>query len=722
MRKPRRSSPHVNLLPLLDVLLCTMGTLIVVLGFLNRGDKASDAPDKQFSFTAKSEAGEEEVEDTSIVQQQLQLRIDQLSQARDKTSEELDLARRRLSAIEDHSRRITKQIEDLQAAAKQLPGANPTATAQQDSLRSELMRLNTEKMRLAADLNKARDDMRYRKPTFAVIPYDGIHKTHRRPIYIECRADAIILQPEGIVFTEMDFLGPNGPGNPLASALRAAREYWSQQPPPSPDEKNEPYPLLLVRPDGIIAYELARNALMSWDSEFGYELIDADWKLDYPLPPQTQLKEMQQRAVADARQRLAWLAQASPDRFVRKQTAQYRLAPSGGGLVRNGGMGLGKDPFAKDPLGGFGRSPVTGSGGESRGDRYGFGAGGNPLDPAGQGGGGSGSYLTGGPNGTSPLPSGGSGSGNGLGLEPATGNGTGLGSGLGLDGPSGSGAGQLGGAGSGQFGGGNLANGGQGRADNNLLGGGDTPGNLAGGRGGMNGNGSGTPGGAASGPMQSNVGPRYAGVPGGGTSGGTQPSNGSNGSPGAAAQSATSGNPSGSSNGNLAGSPGGTGSGASSGSPSAGSSMGQSSGGGDPSMSSGMPTPSLEYNANQPTQRTASRSMADMRGRNWALPTDSQASIPITRPIRLECWPDRIVVMSDSRDQQPQVIPLNERTEESIDKVVGAVREHSKRWGIAGSGMYWRPQLVLQVNPNGAARADDLQVLLANSGLDVKRK
>lgn len=139
-------------------------------------------------------------------------------------------------------------------------------------------------------------------------------------------------------------------------------------------------------------------------------------------------------------------------------------------------------------------------------------------------------------------------------------------------------------------------------------------------------------------------------------------------------------------------------------------------------MSSGMPTPSLEYNANQSTGRTASHSMADMRGRNWALPSDGRASIPITRPIRLECWPDRIVVMSDSRDQQPQVIQLASRTEESIDRVVAAVREHSKRWGIAGRGMYWKPQLVLQVNPNGDSRADDLQVLLANSGLDVKRK
>ena len=177
------------------------------------------------------------------------------------------------------------------------------------------MQLNTQQMQLKAALEKARAESKYRQPAYAVIPFEGLYRTNRRPIYIECRGDSIILQPEGIVFSPTDFLGPGGPGNPLASALRAAQEYWRNAPRPAPDLPNEPYPLLLVRPDGIIAYYLARDAMTSWDAEFGYELVGADWKMAYPMPSIPQLQEMETRAVAEARQRMEQLAQISPEFF-----------------------------------------------------------------------------------------------------------------------------------------------------------------------------------------------------------------------------------------------------------------------------------------------------------------------------------------------------------------------------------------------------------------------
>ena len=69
-------------------------------------------------------------------------------------------------------------------------------------------------------------------------------------------------------------------------------------------------------------------------------------------------------------------------------------------------------------------------------------------------------------------------------------------------------------------------------------------------------------------------------------------------------------------------------------------------------------------------------------------------------------WADRLVLLPDTRDQQPEVIPLGERTDESLDQLVGAVRTYTKTWGMAGRGMYWKPQLVLQVYPNADGRAE----------------
>ena len=68
--------------------------------------------------------------------------------------------------------------------------------------------------------SKKRKNAKARAVGYAVVPYEGPNSTHRRPVYIECRGDSIVLQPEGVKITAEDFSGFLGPGNPLASALR----------------------------------------------------------------------------------------------------------------------------------------------------------------------------------------------------------------------------------------------------------------------------------------------------------------------------------------------------------------------------------------------------------------------------------------------------------------------------------------------------------------------
>ena len=40
---------------------------------------------------------------------------------------------------------------------------------------------------------------------------------------------------------------------------------------------------------------------------------------------------------------------------------------------------------------------------------------------------------------------------------------------------------------------------------------------------------------------------------------------------------------------------------------------------------------------------------------------------------------------------------------------------------MAGYRMYWKPELVLTATPDGGGRLDDLEKLLADSGLDTRR-
>ena len=213
-------------------------------------------------------------------------------------------------------------------------------------------------------LAEARQVAAQRRGSYAVVPYRGPHETQRRPIYVECRGDTIVLQPEGIVLTESDFSGPLGPGNPLAAALRAAREHLLVEGGFDPNESGEPYPLLLVRPDGIAAYYAARSAMKSWASEFGYELVGEDWKLDFQ-PPDSQLARVIRSAVDTARVRQRRLAAAAPSHYGHLGAVRYRASPTRGGAVpENGSFGGGSSGYRqRRPSGALGDRFAEGSAG-----------------------------------------------------------------------------------------------------------------------------------------------------------------------------------------------------------------------------------------------------------------------------------------------------------------------------------------------------------------------
>ena len=118
----------------------------------------------------------------------------------------------------------------------------------------------------------------------------------------------------------------------------------------TPGKEAEPYPLIIVRPNGIEAYYFVREAIQSWDSEFGYELVEQDWELKFSAAdPQLAMKE--QQAAELARNRLRALAAAAPQAF-----GAYRPGAGGGGNGTgprgfagggNGGGGGGRRGFAR---------------------------------------------------------------------------------------------------------------------------------------------------------------------------------------------------------------------------------------------------------------------------------------------------------------------------------------------------------------------------------------
>jgi hypothetical protein len=320
-RTYRKSQVTVSLFPFLAVLICMMGALIVLLVLVVQQARVSAAVATDDGPTAEQLAEADELE---LARQDHQWRREILDQQRLEMTKQQANHRLELSHLEDHIRRLEEKWKLLQADAAILTTSAEADNRSVQSAAAELVQLRQAIGLAQQQLHEAREAAETRPRSYAIIPYRGMHGTLRRPIFIECTARGIVLQPEGLVITESDLNGPAGPGNPLDAALRATREYLVAN--GIVDLEGEPYPLLIVRPDGTEAYGAARNAMKTWDDEFGYELVEADVQLEYPTADPV-LRELIIKTIADARQRQEILAAAMPSRF--------------GGLLGGGGGGRG---------------------------------------------------------------------------------------------------------------------------------------------------------------------------------------------------------------------------------------------------------------------------------------------------------------------------------------------------------------------------------------------
>ena len=340
-RSARGETLGGTLFPFLAVLICTMGALIVLLVVIARQARLEAAqPDEQVDRIAVEEY-ESQLE---LAQVDLQL----LSQSRAATAAQLQDEQLRLSGIEQNLRRLQDEYVHLREAAAELSLVASTDDAQLRELEQQAERLRDEIDIARTALKKARKDADTRPQSYAIIPYRGPNGTRRRPVYIECKFDRVVLQPEGIVLFEDDFQEPLGPGNALASAIRATREFEASRRGGQIRAQDEPYPLLLVRPNAVVAYYVARRAIKSWGADFGYELIDSDWKVEFPQK-NPELAQIMQRAVDEARARQKQLRRAAPRRFGRSTRSAFSVTDdsnaSGGGL---------NDPVVNRPGGGNG--------------------------------------------------------------------------------------------------------------------------------------------------------------------------------------------------------------------------------------------------------------------------------------------------------------------------------------------------------------------------------
>ena len=334
--RPRNKGPNVSLFPFLAVLICTMGALVVLLVIVVQQARleAHEASDEHLQTDHQTREQLETLRDDA------QWRLDVLKSSHTEKQAELHEERLRLAGLEDHVRRIEKKLQQLKNNARAIQKPLNSTLEEQSNARRNLAMLQMQLQHHRQELNVAKTEFSKRARSFSIIAYKGPNGTRRRPIFIECLADRVIIQPENVVLTESDFRGPLGPSNPLASALRSIREHHARY--DTQENWGEPYPLLIVRPSGAQAYAAARRAMKSWDAEFGYELIDNEIDLTFPNPDPA-LAELLHTTVEKARQRQIYLAKAAPSRYGSLSRSGVLVASSRGGFELRGNSGSESD-------------------------------------------------------------------------------------------------------------------------------------------------------------------------------------------------------------------------------------------------------------------------------------------------------------------------------------------------------------------------------------------
>jgi hypothetical protein len=290
--RQRRHVLQVSTFPFLAVLLCTMGSLILLLLVIDRRARvvARAKAVRAVELLAAEDAAAQARRQAELDRRQQALHA-QLQGQDQEIVTQIQAADQKATAADDGLRQEEKQLQELQkkvetesdrlaqgqkeVQAKQAEMAQTAAQTQE--ARRDLARLTgelTQLERTLADLKEARKRDEYKH---SLVPYRGRRGDSRRPLYVECAEESILFHPDRAALAGLEMT----PGNiRTAVEQRIARKRAAAA--TSKDKDETPYLLLLVRPKGIRTYYKVLSALEGLKIDFGYEFVEADWVLDFP--------------------------------------------------------------------------------------------------------------------------------------------------------------------------------------------------------------------------------------------------------------------------------------------------------------------------------------------------------------------------------------------------------------------------------------------------------
>ena len=189
--------------------------------------------------------------------------------------------------------RETSQIAVLQAQIASQRAGLKDVDLKDRKAKADLLEAAKELAELERAFQQLRALKDREKHVYSVVPYRGKRGEARAPIYVECVRGGVVFHPErkkldgwdctpAMMKSEVERrTGTLGVEKTVKEKSRTIAE-----------ERKGPYVLFLIRPEGIASYYQAQAGLKGYDLDFGYELVDQDWVLDFngdpnakPAPP-----------------------------------------------------------------------------------------------------------------------------------------------------------------------------------------------------------------------------------------------------------------------------------------------------------------------------------------------------------------------------------------------------------------------------------------------------
>ena len=309
MRK--RKKLEVSTFPFLAVLLCTMGSLILLLLVMDKKAKKAalekayeNAWNQSKALQAKADADEKNTE--ADKKAWIKLKSEQHNDLLKKESaleQEITLLKNELALIEKGNQRSNINISSESLTEKEL-----ALSSEKSKLYSLIKKLESEKTTADKNLKETKDftekivsmelilkelkaSIDKSKFAYSIVPYFGKNGLNRKPLYIECNENGILLFPDKTLIPSND--ESDNLKIELLNRTSQLRESLLQTLGP---KDSTPYLMILVRPGGITNYWKLQSVIKPMDIDFGYELVDKIWVLDIPVdqsaPPPANLSAM----------------------------------------------------------------------------------------------------------------------------------------------------------------------------------------------------------------------------------------------------------------------------------------------------------------------------------------------------------------------------------------------------------------------------------------------